>query len=303
MNANSLMDLWRIALRKKKDKACGQRFLQQRPQAPQAGLRFAPIVDGMCDASVGQCANVKRETPPTTGQMQQGTHIKALVKGVNPNPNDYYGHCSQFTYFDGGEDHTSVTVDMDAYKQIYKNFETIVLNGQIEEVGGTLKLLGDVLVIANNVSGSQSSISIPIADYEFHSHPNSCGDESDSERQSCMLGCPSTADCNNVLTRYMLHNNVAHLVFAFEGVYCVFGRKSAVERLGNNVQKAKNELSKALEKGRLSVKKFVKKGAKTPYMDMISDWLKAFDDENCPLEIRFTPIGLAPCIPPKVSRR
>ena len=268
---HSLGDIWRVAHSRKKDRDAAGVFLQDTARE----LLFHS--ENAACSHTGQCSCVRAKPTNNLGFLHAGLHPSASTyKRNTQNISSHY-----------------VCINMHAYKTIYEWLSKAVTKGQRDryEEGGTFKLESGELHIDKHVDGKKASIDIPHAQYEFHTHPGICGDSTFEERSQRMLSTPSVADCTNVLTRGSRHGNIAHFVFAYEGVFVMICKQPDAD-----LDDAKRRLMKQLSNAKTVVAEFVNSNT-IPYMKTVSKWLQLLNVPECPLQINFFPIGQAPCAP------
>jgi hypothetical protein len=271
---NSLGAIWKVANSRKREREAANVFLQD------TARETLFHSDASACSHTGQCSCTRAKPTNDLGFLQSGLH---------PNISTYKKNTANIK-----SDH--ICVHMDAYRKIYGWLSAAVTKGQREryEEGGTFKVVDGELHVDKHVDGKKASIDIPHSKYEFHTHPGVCGDSTAEERSQCMLSTPSVADCVNVLTRGCKNGNIAHFVFAYEGVFVIVCKDPNYD-----LEQAKRQLMVQLSEAKKVVAEFV--SSKTiPYMKTVSKWLKLLNDRRCPLQITFFPIGQAPCAPSDV---
>lgn len=268
---HSLGHIWRVANSRKRERDAASLFLQDTARE----LLFHS--EQAACTHTGQCSCTR---------AKPSNNLSFLHAGLHPSLSSYRHNTRNIS-----SDH--VCVSMDAYQAIYQWLSKAVTRGQRDryEEGGTFRLEGGELHIDKHVDGKKASIDIPHAKYEFHTHPGICGDSTSEERSQCMLSTPSVADCVNVLTRGTRHGNIAHFVFAYEGVFVMVCRRPE-----DDLDDAKQRLMRQLSEAKSVVAEFVNSNT-IPYMKTVSKWLKILNVSSCPLQITFFPIGQAPCAP------
>ena len=97
------------------------------------------------------------------------------------------------------------------------------------EVGGYFEIRGSHIIPIISSNGDASNVMVsPNKPLVFHTHPGMC-----SSKLNCSLGVPSSQDMRQILDASTI-GNVAHFIFAHEGVYVVQARCGLLEQYMRN---------------------------------------------------------------------
>ena len=93
------------------------------------------------------------------------------------------------------------------------------------EVGGYFEIRGNSMIPIITTNGSNDSIRVSQKHpFVFHTHPGRC-----ISKSKCSLGVPSSQDMRQILDA-STYGNVAHFIFAHEGVYVVQARCAMLQQ-------------------------------------------------------------------------
>ena len=115
----------------------------------------------------------------------------------------------------------TIAIDANVHRTIEMNIH------KRQEVGGTLKLVGNVLVVDATHPGKFASVVVPRGIVQFHTHPSQCNG------RLCTLGIPSVQDVMGFVDAFMRDEVLIHCLYSADGCYCMSitpARASAVRK-------------------------------------------------------------------------
>lgn len=187
-------------------------------------------------------------------------------------------------------------VDFEDYKKIYQTLG----ENKLMERGGTLTMDSSKrhLNLHQMDNGKSASVDVPLANYEFHTHPGTC-----QSRRSCALGCPSIQDMKNILERS--NCNHTHFVFSWEGVYGVSVLRDQIRPQCGTTAASKHykqlKMDSVYQKAQKQIRELddlQTKFSTSPmeYDAFLEEWMKIIRRPGSAFRVMLFPMGKAPYV-------